>query len=150
MRRRPDQPDDAALHVRQKNVLLRLIEPVNLIDEQDGGLPRILQAIGRQRQDPSHFRHVRFNAAQPFEFIPRAGGNDLSEGSFARAWGAVEDERLDPVSLYGPAQELARTQDVRLAHKVIEAARAHAGGQRSLRGGLGRLRGGSGDPNFRR
>ena len=35
MRRRADQTDHAALHIRQQHVLLRLVEPVDLVDEQD-------------------------------------------------------------------------------------------------------------------
>src|ERR1035441_10072957 len=43
VRRRPDQPHDAALDIRQKDVLLRLVEPVNLVNEEDRGLPLVLQ-----------------------------------------------------------------------------------------------------------
>ena len=43
---------------------------------------------------------------------------------------AVEDERLDAVRLDGPAQQLARAEDMRLADKLAQVARPHARRQR--------------------
>src|SRR5678815_65906 len=34
--RRTDQPEISALHIRQKNVLLRFVEMMNLVHEQNG------------------------------------------------------------------------------------------------------------------
>ena len=64
-----DEPHDTAFHVGQQHILLRLVEPVNLIDEQNGGLAGIGQAIGRCRQDAAHVGHVRLHAAEPLKFV---------------------------------------------------------------------------------
>ena len=36
VRSRADEPDHAALHIRQQHVLLGFVEAVNLVNEQDG------------------------------------------------------------------------------------------------------------------
>ena len=44
VRRRADQPDDAALHVRQQHVLLRFVEAMDFVNEQDRRLAGVLAA----------------------------------------------------------------------------------------------------------
>src|SRR5437016_13604023 len=52
---RTNQPQIATLNVRQKNVLLRLVEMMDLIDEQDRLLPRCAEAIRRRSDDAAPF-----------------------------------------------------------------------------------------------
>ena len=132
MRGRADQPHHAALDIRQQHVLLRLVEAVDFVNEQDGGLPLVLQPVGRQGQHAAHVGHVGFHAAQPLELAPGLPGDDLRQGSLARARRAVEDQRLNAIRLDGPAQQLARPEDMRLADKLAQVARSHARRQRLM------------------
>src|SRR6059058_3541099 len=63
--RRTNQPQIATLNVRQKNVLLRLIEMMDLVNEQDRLLARCAEAIRGRGDDAAHFGHVTFHAADP-------------------------------------------------------------------------------------
>ena len=74
MRRRADQPHHSAFHVRQQHILLRLVEAVNFVNEQNGRLPGVFQPVGRRRQHPAHVGHVGFHAAQPLEFAAAFAG----------------------------------------------------------------------------
>ena len=74
MGRRPNQPHHAPLHVRQEHVLLRLVEPMDLINEQNRGLPGVFEPVRRAGKHPPHLRDVRFHATEPFKFalgLPR-------------------------------------------------------------------------------
>src|SRR5438309_3793163 len=63
MRRRSDQPHRAAFDIRQQNILLRLVEAMNLIDEKNRRLASVLQTICRPGQDAPHVGDVRFDTA---------------------------------------------------------------------------------------
>ena len=84
-------------------------------------------------QHPAHVGHVGFHAAEPLELAPRLAGDDLRQRSLAGARRPVENQGLDAVGLDGAAQQLAGSQDMRLAGEFGQVARPHAGGQR-LRG----------------
>jgi hypothetical protein len=129
MRRRADQPHHAALDIGQQDILLRLVKAVNLVNEQNGGLPGVFQAIGRRRQHPAHIGHIGLDTAEAVKLAARLPRNDLSQRSFARARRPVKNDRLDAISLDGAAQQLSRGQDMFLSGKFIERARPHAGGQ---------------------
>ena len=126
----PDQADHAALHIGKEHVLLGLVEAVDLVDEQQGGLSQAGSPLGGRAERPAHLGHVRLHAAEPLE--PRPGGSrdDPGQGGLPRAGRPVEDQRLDPVRLDGPAQEPARPQQVALPQELVEGAGAHAGRQR--------------------
>ena len=132
MRRRADQPHDAALDIRQQHVLLRLVEAVDFVNEQNRGLPLVLQPVRRRGQHAAHVGHVGFHAAQPLELALGLAGDDLRQRSFAGARRAVKDQRLDAVGLDGAAQQLARAEDVRLADELAQVARPHARRQRLM------------------
>ena len=79
MRRRANQPDDTALDVGEQHVLLRFIESMDFIDEQDRGLVSVLETIGCCGKHAAHFGHVGFDAAEPFEFAASLPGDDLRQ-----------------------------------------------------------------------
>ena len=132
MRRGPDQPHHARLDIRQQHILLRLVEPVDLVNEQDGGLALVLHPVGGGAQHPAHVGDVGFHAAQPLELAARLPGDDLRQGSLPRARRPVEDERLDAIRLNGAAQQLPRPEDMRLADKLPQIARPHPRRQRLM------------------
>ena len=122
-----------AFDIRQQHILLRLVEPVNLVNEQDRRLaacsPRRLAAVASTR---------RMSAT--------LDSTPLSRSNLLRVWRAmtcasevlpgarrpVEDERLDAVGLDGAAQQLPRPEDMRLADKLSQVARPHPRRQRLM------------------
>lgn len=125
MRRRADQPHHAAFHIRQKNVLLRFVEPMNFVDEQNRGLAGIFQTIPRRSQNAPHVRHIRFHAAEPFEFIFRLVGNDLRERSFAGAGRPIKNQRLNPIRFDSAPEKLAGSENVVLPAIFVQRLWAH-------------------------
>src|SRR6266700_1350352 len=68
VRSRADEPEVSSLNVRQKNVLLRFVEMMDLINKQDRLLTRSAEAIRRRRDDATHFCDVAFHATNSNEF----------------------------------------------------------------------------------
>src|SRR5437588_546248 len=82
---RADQLQISAFNIRKENVLLRFVEMVDLVDEQNCFLTRGAGAVGRACNHTPHFRDVAFNATQPDEFRVGHVGDDVSERRFAGA-----------------------------------------------------------------
>src|SRR5437870_1084541 len=76
VRGRANKAKISSFDIRQKDVLLRLVEMMDLINEQDRLLPRGAEAIGRRSDDAAHFSHVTFHAADSNEFRMRHLRND--------------------------------------------------------------------------
>ncbi len=134
-----DEAQVSALDVGQEDVLLRFVEVMDLVDEQDRFLAGGGEAILRRGHDFAHLGDVAFDAAQAFEFRLGHFGDDLREGGFAGAGRAGEDDGREAVGFDGAAEEFAGREDVLLADEFLERARPHAGGEG--RGGGGRLDG---------
>src|SRR5215472_15524131 len=92
----------------------------------------IFQAVRCPGEHATHVGDVRFDSTEPFEFAAGLSRDDLSEGSFAGAGRAVENEGLNAVGFDGSAEELTGAEDVGLAHELGESARAHPRGERLL------------------
>ena len=58
-----DQPQISASTSGQENVLLRFVEMMDLVDEQDRFLTGRAQTVGRRSDDAAHFSDITFNAA---------------------------------------------------------------------------------------
>src|SRR5713101_9645248 len=55
---RSDQPQVSAFDIRQENVLLRFIEMMDLVDEQNRFSSGSAKTIGRRRDRAPHFRDI--------------------------------------------------------------------------------------------
>src|SRR6266511_3004217 len=128
-----DEPDGARFDIGKQYVLLGLVEAMDFVNEKDGGLARVGQAIGRAGEHAAHVGDVGLDAAEPLEAVLRARGDDLRQGGFARAGRSVKEERLDAIGLYGATEELARGQDVRLPGEFVDRPRPHSRSQWSGR-----------------
>ena len=126
VRGRADQPHAALLDVRQQQVLLRLVEPVQLVDEKDRR--RLRPAPGR-RENLAQLGDIRHHGVQADE--PAAGlvGDRLGDARLARAGRAVENQRAEAILGHEPGQEAARAQKMLLADHLVQPARPHPGGQ---------------------
>ena len=132
-----DQHDGALLDVGQEGVLLRPVEAVDLVHEQDRALaaPAALGLrLGHHLADLLHARHHR---RERHEAGARHVGQEPRQRGLAGAGRAPEDHGVELALLEGPAQRLARRGQLRLADDLVEGLRAHAVGERR-----GRLRGG--------
>ncbi len=93
VRRRADQPDDAALDIRQQDVLLGFVEPVDFVDEENRPDAAGLEAIGRAGDHAAHVRHAALDPAESLEPGLRGLGDNLGQRRLARAGRPEEDDR---------------------------------------------------------
>ncbi len=137
-----DQPDGAALDVGQKGVLLRLVEAVNLIDEQDGARVHL-----RGLRGGDHHLLDLLDAAHHGGKLDEGGlgglGDDLGQRGLAHSRRTPQNHGAGPrsvelVAFDLHAQRFAGANQVLLAAQLIQRARAHPlcqwrGAQRALR-----------------
>ena len=127
---RADEHDVACLDAREERVLLRLVEAVNLVDEQNrppaGGAA--LQ-LGR-RHDFADLLDAGEHRAELHEM--RAGhlGDDAGQRGLAGPRRSPEDDRLQEVALDRLAQGHAGREDVLLTDHLVERPRPHSFGER--------------------
>ena len=130
----PHQGDQSLLHVGQEGVLLGLVEPVDLVDEDHGAGPLDLVAPGLLHH-LSQVGHPGHHRAQADEMAVQGRGHDPGQGGFAAPRRTPEDHGgKQPAGLEGPPQQAAGAHQVRLAHKLVEGPGPHPGRQRR-RGG---------------
>jgi hypothetical protein len=133
---RADEAESPCLDVWQENVLLRLVEMMDLINEQDRLSPGRAQTICGCSDNPAHFGDIAFYAADPDELCVRHFRNDPSQCGLAAAGRPGENHRGQTIGFNGTAQQFARRQDVLLADELVERARTHARGKRRTIGAL--------------
>ena len=139
---RADQPDVALLHVRQERILLRLVEAVNLVDEDDGPRAVLPRAFG-VGHDLLDFFDPGEHGGELDELRLGHVRDDLGERGLARARRPPEDQRAGIVAIDLRAQRLARSDQVLLTDVLVERSRTHAVGQRPRRiGRAARIRDG--------
>ena len=128
--RRADEGDRAVLDVRQERVLLGLVEAVDLVDEQDRSAAvegELVLGLGDRRADLGHARHDgRHGAELGADGVREQPG----ERRLAGAGRAPQEHRREVAAADGPAEWAALADEVRLAHELLEGARAQPGGQR--------------------
>jgi len=134
---RAGEGEQAAFHVRQKRVLLRLVEAVHLIDENDGALrreavPRLLGQLDRL----ANVLHAAQHRADGDELRVERLRHEPRDRRLARARRPPEDARMRLPGFERQAQRLAWPEHLRLADHLGKLARAQALGQ----GGVGRSR----------
>src|SRR5690606_24212177 len=124
-RRRPDQDDRSSLHVGEEGVLLRLVEAVDLVDEEDG-LPALADAaLLGLGDDLAHVGHAPQHCREGDECASRRVGDHPRQRRLARAGRAPEDHGRDFVALDRLAEEPALAEQVLLTEDLVERAGAH-------------------------
>ena len=129
----PDEDDRALLDVRQKGVLLRAVETVDLVDEQDRAHPPAAALDVRLGDDLPDLLYAGQHRREGDE--PRAGDarHQRGERRLARAGRPPQDHRVQVAALERGAQHAARPEQVLLADDLIERARPHPVGERPRR-----------------
>ena len=72
---------------------------MDLVDEQDGGLAGVFEAVIGGGEDAAHVRDIRFHTTEAFELGLGLVRDDLGERRFACAGRSVKNQRLNPVGL---------------------------------------------------
>ena len=131
--RRADEHDVAGFDAGQKRVLLRLVEAMDFVDEDDrsaAGGPSQALGVGHDLAD---FLDAGQHGAERHEASLRRVRDDAGERRLAGAGRAPENDRLQEIALDGFAQRLAGREQLLLADELVERARAHPLGQRRRR-----------------
>lgn len=141
--RRADERHRAVLDRPQQRVLLRLVEPVDLVQEQHrpclllllllllptGGSKALARARGLDGALDLGDAAAR-GRGHADERAARGRGEDAPDARLAAARRAPEDERRQVAAVDRRAQHGAGAERVRLAHDVVQRARAQALGER--------------------
>ena len=128
-----DQRHEPGLHDRQQRVLLRLVEAVDLVDEEHRAPALRTQPLTGA---PDHRLDVGLagrDRRELFERRFRARRDDARERGLAGAGRAEEDRRRHAVLLDRPPQRRPLAHELRLAGELVERSRAHAVGERRVR-----------------
>ena len=123
MRGGADEDDRAVLDVREKGILLGLVEAVDLVDEEDRAGSAEFGA--RAVADLADLRDVRDDARTAHEVPARRLRDDLGERCLAAAGRTEQDDVRETVRLDDAPEQLAVAEDVALAHHLVKRARTH-------------------------
>ena len=109
----------------QERVLLRLVEAVDLVDEQQ----RAPVLLAQEQLGPLHrlanVLDAALHRADRDQVRLRDRRDDAGERRLPRPWRSPEDERRNLVSLDRLPQERVRPQDVPLTDDLVERAWPH-------------------------
>ena len=132
LRRRAHQRHRAGFHERQKSVLLRAIEAVDFVDEQQGRLARDTprrRRIERLAQIRDAGKHCR----KLLKLVARGLRQQSRNGGLARARRSPQDHRRQPPRRRHPPDRTLRPQQMILAHDLAQRLRPQPVGQRPRR-----------------
>jgi hypothetical protein len=127
---RPDQQDRPVLHMRQKPILLRLVEAVDLIDEQKRPLP-VRVPVPRRLEHFPQVWHAGEDRADLHEMQVSLGGEQARDGGLAHTGRAPEDQRRERSGIEHHPQAALGAQEMRLADDVRKPFRTQTIGERT-------------------
>ncbi len=131
--RRPDQRHQPLLDRGQQRVLLRLVEAMDLVEEEDRRLVRGPAALLGPLDHGADLGPPRVHRRELLERPAARGGDDPGQGGLPGARRPVEDRRVRLPGLDRRAQRRALAQQVLLAEKLVQGARSHPDRQGRLR-----------------
>ena len=126
------QHQEAALDRGQQGVLLGLVEPVDLVEEQDRALSPLPQPLGRLGDDLAHVLDAGGHGRELLVGLGRVPGDHLGERGLARARRPPEDGGRQAVGLDQHPQRPARPHQLVLSDDVVEPQRPQPGCQGGL------------------
>ena len=126
----PIKRDRAVLDMGQQRVLLRLVEPMDLVEEQDG--PRTVQGqpflgLGDRRADIGDAGHDRGHRRELGPDLPR---EQPGEARLPGAGWSPQQQRREMAPGDAPAQRSALADEVLLSDELVERPRPHPRGER--------------------
>ena len=138
-----DQRQQPVLDRGQQRVLLRLVEAVDLVEEEDRPLPVAAEPVARPLHDAAHVVDPGGDGRELLEGGTRLDRDDPGQRRLADSGRPVEDERAQAVLLDRAAERRPLPEDVLLADQLVERARPQPLRERRER--LGALPGGIGE-----
>ena len=126
LRRRPDQRHETVLDRVQHRVLLRLVEAMDLVDEEDRAEAVRAEPFACGRDDAADVVDPGGDGGDLLERGAGPLGDDASDRRLAGAGRAEEDHRGRPVLFDRQPERRARAQDVLLSDELLERARSEA------------------------
>ncbi len=127
---RSDQDDVAGFHVREKRILLCLVEAVDLIDEQERSSPVHPPLLLGLLHDRFDLLDAGDDGAEGNEVGVGALGDDAGQRRFAGARWPPQNEGADPVLLDRRAERGVLTENLFLTQDFVEIPGAHPLGER--------------------
>ena len=115
----PDQRDQPRFRIGQQGILLRLVETVDLVDEEDGVAPRLQVALSllHRRTD---ILHPRKDSRQRNEFMPEGVRRQPCQRGLAHTRRPIEEEML---RIWRGKLCHERAHSALLPHNLIEVLR---------------------------
>ena len=107
MRGSSNEADGATLQVGEENILLRFVEAMNLVDEENGRFITKFLPRGGLLDFCSNLGNVGFHSIERLEARAGGIGNDRSQGRLTSARWAVKDQGGEPISLDRSSEEFA-------------------------------------------
>src|SRR2546423_1081003 len=126
----PDQANVAFLHMRKKCILLRFVETMNFVDENDSASAVLAASFGVGHDLFDLFDPGK-NSAELNEVRARHLGDYLRQRGLAYARRSPKDERTNVITFDLGAKRFSRCDQVLLPNKFVESARTHAIGERT-------------------
>ena len=120
-----DKYHRARLDVRQKGVLLGLVEAMDFIHEQDRALALDDSTLLGGLDQPAQFRNPAGDGREGLEVGLGMRGNQAGEGGLARAGRSPEDQGRQGVLLDGEPKRPPRAEDVVLPDQLVERPWPH-------------------------
>ncbi len=125
-----DEDHDSFLDIGEERILLRLVEAVDFVDEEQCAAGFRFQAFASRFENGAEFLHATADGAELHEGGSGFGRQQPRERRLAAAGRSVEDDRPEPISLEEPPQELALIEKMALPGELGESPRAHPRCQR--------------------
>jgi hypothetical protein len=124
--RRAHEDDRAGLDMRQKGVLLGLVESMDFVDEEGRAATSIDARVLSRGDDVFDLLDARRHGAERHEVRVCEAGQDAPECRLARARRAPEDQGVEGVARHGLAEGPAFADQMRLTDELLECPRAQA------------------------
>src|SRR5262249_31600048 len=116
--------------MRQEGILLRLVEAMDLVDEEDGFFGELIAPLGRLGHDVADV----LDPGPDRRDLPKARAHAASQKACQRglpgAGWAPQNQRRQGALAQGALEQAARAQEMALPDELLERARTHALGQR--------------------
>ena len=125
-----DQGHGPVLDMRQQGVLLGLVEPVDLVEEEDAARALQGQSLLRLGDRIPDLDDARHDGRQAREMGADLGGEQPRQAGLAGSRRAPQEERREVAPADAPPERSAIADEMLLADELVQAARAHPGGQR--------------------
>jgi hypothetical protein len=127
--------------VRQEGILLRFVEAVHFVHEQEHRAASHLAQLVSAIDDRLDLAHTGGHGAEALEVRLQAGSDEACERRLAASRRSPQEQRARQLAAREDiAQRPTRAEQMRLATKLFPGARPHALGERRLRGRLVRRR----------